>query len=442
MLRFPKEFQWGAATASYQVEGAVSEDGRGESIWDRFSRTPGKVQNGDTGDTACDHYHRFPEDVKLMADIGIKAYRFSIAWPRIFPDGSGRANPEGLDFYSRLLDELQAHGIQPVPTLYHWDLPQVLEDKGGWPHRDTAYYFRDYAAHVFEAFRDRVSMWITHNEPWCASMLGYGFGVHAPGKQDFPAAMAAAHHLLLSHGLAVQAFRGLESTGQIGITLNLTPQYPASDDADDRAAARRADGFSNRWFLDPVFRGAYPQDMLGVLAEVQAAPPIEDDDLRVISAPLDFLGVNYYSRAIVGHGDQPPLHMEMKPPVYPVTKMDWEVYPDGLYRLLMRLHEDYGPIPLYVTENGACYEDTMVSGRVHDQARTQYLQSHFAAALRAIEQGVPLQGYYVWSLLDNFEWAHGYERRFGIVHVDFADQKRTLKDSALWYKKFLGQQLG
>ncbi len=375
-----------------------------------------------------------------MADLGIKAYRFSLAWPRIVPDGKGKPNPKGLDFYLRLLDELQTKGIEPVPTLYHWDLPQSLEDNGGWVNRDTAKYFQDYAAYVFDELKDRVAMWITHNEPWCAAFLGYGFGVHAPGKQDFQQAIAAAHHLLVSHGLAVKAFEDLGSPGRIGITLNLTPQYPASDSSEDRAAVKRGDGFTNRWFLDPVFKGTYPDDIYELWEAAGVAPPVQEDDMAIISRPTDFLGVNYYTRAIVGHGKLPLLEMDTKPPVYPVTKMDWEIYPDGLYRLLMRLHEDYGPIPLYVTENGACFDDTMVQGRVPDQGRTQYLQSHFDAALRAIEQGVPLKGYYVWSLLDNFEWAFGYDRRFGIIHVDFATQKRTWKDSARWYQSFLAGQ--
>lgn len=432
-MKFPRDFRWGVATASYQIEGAAQEDGRGESIWDRFSRTPGKVLHGHTGDVACDHYHRYKEDVALMAELGVDSYRFSIAWPRIYPAGKGELNPKGLDFYKRLVDELLQRGIEPMATLYHWDLPQVLEDKGGWLNRDTAYYFRDYAVTMFEELGDTVKLWITLNEPWCSAYLGYGNGVHAPGKSDLNWYLQAAHILLLAHGLALQAYRELNLPGEIGITLNLSPQYPASPSREDGEACRRADGFLNRWFLDPLFAGFYPQDMPEFLTAV--APHIQPGDFDLISAPQDFLGINYYSRGIIKAAGKDGY--EALPPAGPVTHMGWEVYPEGLYDLLLRVHRDYGPIPLYITENGAAYPDQLVEGRVADPERTAYLREHFAQAARALEAGVPLKGYYVWSFLDNFEWAFGYERRFGIVYVDFQTQARIIKDSGRWYQSFL-----
>lgn len=432
-VNFPKDFKWGTATASYQIEGAAHEDGRGESIWDRFSRTPGKVLNGHTGDVACNHYHLYKEDVAIMKELGVDSYRFSIAWPRIYPNGTGQINRKGLDFYKRLVEELLEKGIEPAATLYHWDLPQALEDKGGWLKRDTARYFQDYAAAMFKELGDTVKQWITLNEPWCSAFLGYGNGVHAPGKSDFNSHLHAAHHLLLAHGLALQAYRELNLKSEVGITLNLAPQYPASDSAQDQAAARKADGFQNRWYLDPLFRGFYPQDMPEFLAAV--APVIQPGDFDLISGTVDFLGINYYSRSVVRADGQGGY--EALPPQGPVTHMGWEVYPQGLYDLLVRVHEDYGPIPLYITENGAAYPDPVEQGRVHDPERTAYLQQHFAQAAKLIEAGVPLKGFYVWSLLDNFEWAFGYERRFGIVYVDFETQERIIKDSGRWYQSFL-----
>jgi len=432
-MKFPQDFKWGVATASYQIEGAAHEDGRGESIWDRFSRTPGKVLNGHTGDTACNHYHLYKEDVALMKELGVDSYRFSIAWPRIYPTGKGQVNHRGLDFYKRLVEELLSSGIEPAATLYHWDLPQALEDQGGWLNRDTARHFQDYAATVFGELGDAVRLWITLNEPWCSAYLGYGSGVHAPGKSDLNWYLRAAHHLLLAHGLALQAFRGMNLPGEIGITLNLSPQYPAADSPGDREAARKADGFQNRWYLDPLLKGFYPQDMPEFLTGV--APAIQLGDFDLISAPLDFLGINYYSRGIVqadGQGGYCAL-----PPRGPVTHMGWEVYPRGLYDLLLRVHQDYGPLPLYITENGAAYPDRVEQGRVHDPERIAYLEQHVAQAAEAIAAGVPLKGYFLWSLLDNFEWSFGYERRFGIVYVDFATQKRIIKDSGLWYQSFL-----
>lgn len=433
---FPKGFVWGAATASYQIEGAVSEDGRGESIWDRFSHTPGKVTNGDTGDVADDHYHRWPEDIRLMQALCLNAYRFSIAWPRIIPDGIGAVNEAGLDFYERLVDALLAAGIEPYVTLYHWDLPQALQDKGGWPNRDSAAWFVDYAAVVSGRLGDRVRHWITHNEPWVTTFLGYASGDMAPGIRDLKAALQAAHHLLLSHGQAVPILRGNgNGETQVGITLNLTWADAASERPGDVQAAHRLDGYMNRYFLDPLFRGAYPADMLAYYGE--RAPQIEPGDLLQISAPIDFLGVNYYTRSVVAdepNGDILGVRL-IRPPYSEHTEMGWEVYPEGFYKLLRRLHGEYAPHAIHITENGAAFVDRVENGQVHDPRRVAYLREHFIAAQRAIQDGVPLRGYFVWSLLDNFEWAHGYTKRFGIVYVDYATQTRIPKDSAEFYKR-------
>ena len=440
-LRFPDGFAWGTATASYQIEGAHDADGKGESIWDRFSHTPGKVANGDTGDVACDHYHRYREDVGLMSELGLKAYRFSISWPRVYPTGRGQLNNAGLAFYDRLVDSLLAAGLQPFVTLYHWDLPQALQDEGGWPSRRTAYDFRDYAAVVGKRLGDRVKHWITLNEPWVIAYLGYLFGVHAPGIQDLRQAVQASHNLLLSHGLAVRALRDVAGAGaQVGITLNLSPTHAASDGDEDRAAASRHDGFLNRWFLDPVFLGRYPDDMLALCGD--SAPQTEPGDLQAIQEDVNFLGVNYYSRSVIraapGVG---LLEAEAAPPRGPgheYTDMDWEVYPEGLYELLTRLKADYPVKTLYVTENGAAYRDVVGSdGQVDDPERLSYLRRHLAQAHRAIQDGVPLAGYFAWSLMDNFEWAFGYTKRFGIVYVDYPTQRRTVKSSGKWYRQVI-----
>jgi beta-glucosidase len=436
---FPADFMWGAATAAYQIEGAVDEDGRGESIWDRFCATPGKVRNGESGAVACDFYHRFPDDIRLMNDLGLGGFRLSIAWPRILPEGRGRVNQAGLDFYDRLIDELLAHGVQPFPTLYHWDLPQPLEDEGGWTVRSTAEAFVEYAEVVASRLGDRVSHWTTHNEPWVAAWLGYGSGEHAPGRSSRDGALAAAHHLLLSHGWAAAAIRRTAPAANVGITLNLNPTYPASDSEEDRRAAAHADGFLNRWFLDPVFRAAYPADILEHLAPARA--PVEDGDLEAIAAPLDFLGVNYYSRQVLranGDGGRP---ISVRDPAASYTAMDWEIYPDGLYDLLVRLRDDYDPPPIYITENGAAFGDHPThDGEVNDPERRAYIEAHVAEIGRAIEAGVPMAGYFVWSLLDNFEWAHGYSKRFGIVYVDYPTLERVPKASYRWYRDFIAEQ--
>jgi beta-glucosidase len=430
---FPAEFVWGAATASYQIEGAANEDGRGESIWDRFSATPGKVRAGDTGLIACDFYHRYPDDIALMRDLGLDAFRFSIAWPRILPEGRGRVNQAGLDFYERLLDELLANDIEPFVTLYHWDLPQALEDRGGWASRDTVDAFTEYVQVVVERLGDRVGRWITHNEPQVASWAGYGSGNHAPGRRSKSDATAAAHHLLLSHGHAVEIVRAAAPNATVGITLNLYSVQAEGDDESAADVARRIDGGDNRWFLDPIFRGEYPADVLELLGD--AAPPVEDGDLAVISRPLDFLGVNNYSRLVIGREGKP---LRSSSSVY--TDMDWEVYPDGLYEVLMRLHDEYAVPRIYITENGAAFGDIRGhDGEVRDPERQGYLEGYIRAVGRAVQAGVPVSGYFVWSFLDNFEWAHGYSKRFGIVYVDYPTLERVPKGSFHWYRDLIRQ---
>ncbi len=433
-LTFPEGFLWGAATAAYQIEGAANEDGRGPSIWDTWSHTPGKVVNNDTGDVACDHYHRYREDVALMSQLGLKAYRFSIAWPRILPEGTGQVNQAGLDFYDRLVDALLAQGIKPFATLYHWDLPQSLQDAGGWTDPCIVEAFVNYADVVSRRLGDRVHHWMTHNEPWVVSFAGYGEGFHAPGVRSRSAFLQAAHYVLLSHGRAVPVLRSNGSAEtQVGIVTNLEWVDAASDRPEDQAAARQYEGFFNRWFLDPLFRGEYPADMCELYREF--LPEFDADEVREIAVPLDFLGVNYYSRAVIGAGDgQGVLQVRREKPAGEYTEMGWEVYPQGLYNLLVWVHETYAPPAIYVTENGAAFADEVSSnGKVHDPRRTAYLKAHFAQAHRAIQAGVPLRGYFVWSLMDNFEWGLGYTRRFGVIYVDYPTQRRIVKDSGEWY---------
>jgi beta-glucosidase len=434
LLTFPSGFAWGAATAAYQVEGAWNEGGKGESIWDRFCHTPGHIAGGDTGDVACDHYHRYLADVQLMQALGLNAYRFSISWPRVLPNGRGPANPAGLDFYERLVDALLAAGIQPFITLYHWDLPQALQDLGGWGNRDMAFWFRDYADLLSRRLGDRARHWITHNEPWVAAFVGHCFGEHAPGVRDLGLALRASHHLLLSHGLALEPLRrngGLAT--KAGIALNLYPGHPASDRAADEAATARCDGWFNRWFLDPLFRGSYPEDMLDLYGE--HAPEPAARDLKLIAQPLDFLGVNYYLRHVCRAGGADDfLNVGFAHPAGEYTTMGWEVYPPGLYEILERLHREYGVQSLYVTENGAAFADEPdVDGQISDVRREAYLREHLLQAHRAIAAGIPLHGYFAWSLLDNFEWSFGYTQRFGLVRVDFGTQARTIKQSGRWY---------
>jgi len=438
---FDPGFLWGAATSSYQIEGAVTEDGRGPSIWDTFATTPGAVRGRDTGAIAADHYHRFPGDIALMAQLGLRAYRFSLAWPRIQPTGSGPANQRGLDFYRRLTDTLLDHGIQPWPTLYHWDLPQPLENAGGWPVRDTAERFAEYAALAHEALGDRIARWTTLNEPWCSAFLGYGTGRHAPGRREPAAAVRAAHHLLLGHGLASEAIR---DSARVGITLNLTHVTPLSAEPADLDAARRIDGMQNRLFLDPLLRGSYPVDVLADLHEVTAFGHVHDGDLKRIGALPDHLGINYYAPMLVAGGTTPAQSAYVGSPLVritdggrPRTAMGWEIDERGLLELLLRLKAAYPAVPLYITENGAAFDDVMERDGVHDTDRIAYLDGHLRSCARAIGHGVPLRGYFVWSLLDNFEWSFGYGPRFGIVHVDYATQRRTPKDSAHWYAEVI-----
>jgi beta-glucosidase len=440
---FPRAMRLGAATASFQIEGAVGADGRGESIWDRFCATPGAVANGDTGEPACDHYRRWEADLDLMAELGLETYRFSIAWPRVQPSGRGPANAAGLDFYRRLAEGLLERGIEPIATLYHWDLPQALQDRGGWGERDTAYRFAEYAALVATQLGDSVSQWITHNEPWVVAFLGHAYGTKAPGIRHWPTALRASHHLLLSHGLALRTLRAqLGQLAQVGIALNQFPIHPAGPGDADRDAARRMDGHLNRWFLDPLLRGSYPADMLALYEALYGpAESVRDGDLAVIHAPIDFLGVNYYNpqRITAAPGDL-PLQSRQVPAPPPTTAMGWEVDPNGLHDVLMRLRRDYGPLPVYITENGASFDDPpATNGHVEDPQRTAYLQGHLAALARAVADGADVRRYCVWSLLDNFEWEEGYDKRFGIVHVDFQTQARVPKRSALWYRDFIAR---
>ncbi|PRH80319.1 beta-glucosidase [Streptomyces solincola] len=448
-LTFPTGFRWGTATAAYQIEGAAAEDGRTPSIWDVFSRTPGKVRNGDTGDIAADHYHRMREDVALMRDLGVSDYRFSVSWSRVQPTGRGPAVQKGLDFYRRLTDELREAGIRPVATLYHWDLPQELEAAGGWPHRETAERFADYAGLVAGALGDRVATWTTLNEPWCAAYLGYASGVHAPGRTEPAAALRAAHHFNLGHGLAVRALRAaLPGPAEVSLTLNLHAVRPLSGSEADRDAARRIDALGNRVFLDPVFHGRLPEDLVADTAALTDWSFVRDGDLAVASEPIDSLGINYYSPTVVGAGvSESPSpwpgaedRVRFEPAPGPRTAMDWPVDPDGLYELLVRLRDELPHVPLVITENGAAYDDYAdPSGAVHDPERVAYLHAHLAAVHRALADGVDVRGYFLWSLLDNFEWAYGYGKRFGIVHVDFATQRRTPKDSARWYARVVAR---
>ena len=437
---FPEGFVLGTATAAYQIEGGVHDGGRGESIWDRFCHTPGKTYQGQTGDVACDHYHRWREDVGLMADLKLRAYRFSIAWPRIMPQGTGAVNPAGLDFYDRLVDELLAHNIQPFVTLYHWDLPQALQDAGGWPERSLVDHFADYTAVVVHRLGDRVQHWMTLNEPWVFSFVGYSEGHHAPGLTDLSAALQAAHHSLLAHGKAADAIRAHSRTEpQVGIALNLNHIEPVSDRQADLDAARRHNGYLNRWFLDPLFRGRYPEDMLEFWGD--RAPEMEPDDLIGLPQRLDFLGINNYFRSIIGAGPNPPLNIKTHRPAGRYTEMDWEVYPDGLYQLLTRVHRDYSPRCIYITENGASYPDTLAPGGVvDDPLRVEYLHDHLFAVQRALEEGVPLRGYFVWTLMDNFEWAHGFSKHFGLVYLDYPTQARFVKSSGHWYRQMIEAQ--
>ena len=439
-MHFPSDFVWGAATAAYQIEGGTTADGRGPSIWDTFTHTPGKVLNGDTGDTAADHYHRWREDIALMQALNLAAYRFSIAWPRILPTGRGKVNQAGLDWYSRLIDGLLAANLTPYITLYHWDLPQALQDEDGWLRRGIADDFAAYTDIVSRAYGDRVKHWITLNEPAVVAWLGYMFGEHAPGlKSDVPTnALLASHHLNLAHANAVPIIRQNVPGAKVGITLNLTPADPATAKSADMEAATRYDGF-NRWYLDPVFRGHYPADMAELYAPYM--PEVRPGDLERTRAPLDFLGINNYTRMVVADDPGNPLGIKFVHPDGEYTTMDWEVAPNSLFQLLMRIHREYAPREILITENGSSWEDVVTeTGEVHDERRVAYLNAYLEACSHAIADGVPLTGYFAWSLLDNFEWAFGYSKRFGFIHVDYATQKRTIKDSGKTYAAHIAAQ--
>ena len=434
LTQFPEKFVWGVATSAFQIEGASQQDGKGPSIWDRFCREQGAIADQSNGDIACDHYHRLAQDLDLIADLGVDAYRFSVSWPRVRPTGSGEWNTKGLDFYERLVDGLIKRGIKPYLTLNHWDLPQGLQEKGGWAQRDTVHRFVEYALGMDERLGDRVATITTHNEPWVMATLGHETGIFAPGVKDRAIAMQASHHLLLSHGMALQALRANGCKSRLGIVLNLSPVYPATDEPADIAKARLEDGRLLRWYMDPLLHAHYPEDVVEFLGA--DAPRIDDGDLKIIATRMDFLGVNYYSRSVVsgsGEWDKQSSGREC-------TDMGWEIYPEGLTDLLIRLNRDYDVPPLYVTENGGAFKDSLVDGRIKDTNRTEFIARHIEAVALAMQQGVRMEGYMVWSLLDNFEWASGYEKRFGIVHVDYASQRRTLKDSAVWYRDFVSRQ--
>lgn len=432
-LTFPHDFLWGVATAAFQIEGACDEDGKSPSIWDEFSRVPGKIRSGESAEVACDHYHRWRQDIALMRSLGLKAYRFSISWPRVLPEGSGEVNEKGIDFYSRLVDELGEAGIEPVVTLYHWDLPLVLDRRlGGWPNRELARYFADFGDLMYRRLGDRVRRWITINEPWVVCQGGYLLGDLAPGHKDLQESLQAGHTLLLAHGMAVERLRAVLPEAQVGIALNLWPVHAATDAERDRSAAARMSSYVNEWFLDPIYRGDYPGLMREAFGDLLS--PFTAEEREIVQSPLDFVGVNNYSRAIVRHEEEQFLGARQVGAPGPVTDMHWEIYPDALREILSWVHTRYAPPSVMITENGAAFKDEPDdAGRVNDSARVAYLQAYLSKAHQAFEEGVPLTGYFLWSLLDNFEWSYGFSKRFGIIYVDHETQQRTVKRSAEWY---------
>ncbi|MFM7948835.1 MAG: GH1 family beta-glucosidase [Actinomycetales bacterium] len=431
-----KDFIYGVATSSYQIEGAAFEDGRGLSIWDTFSRAPGKVANGDTGDVACDHYHRYKEDLDLMKWLGVSAYRFSVAWPRVIPNGVVEVNQLGIDFYDRLIDGALERGIEPWLTIYHWDLPQALQDRGGWANREITEWFTEYTGLLADRFGDRVKRWMTLNEPLCSAWIGHLYGEMAPGIRNLKTALDASHHLLLSHGRAVDVIRSSVKDAKVGIVINVTPAVPATESDEDKRAADLADGFDNQWFLNPVFGKSYPEDVLQALGE---SPAIEAGDMKEIAKDLDFLGVNFYFRQTVKHDPTgKPLPMKnVRRENVKRTFMDWEVHAPALAEYLIRIHQLYAPKEMYVTENGSAWDDRLVNGKIEDDERISYFKEHLAAIESAREAGAPIHGYFAWSLLDNFEWAYGYEKRFGLIYVDYKTQERIPKKSAHYYRQLL-----
>lgn len=436
MNKFPKDFLWGAATAAYQIEGASDADGKGESIWDRFCMRPGNIADGTDGDMGCDHYHRYEEDIRLMKSLKIQAYRLSISWPRIFPSGYGEVNQAGVDFYKRVLECLKKEGIQASVTIYHWDLPQKLQDMGGWSNPLVIDYYVDYAEFLFRTFGDDVEMWTTFNEPYCIAMLGHWEGRQAPGIRDYKTALLVSHHLLLAHGRAVKRFRSLGMKRKIGIVLNMSGHYPADEKQEQKDAAERLHQANNAWFAEPIFKGTYPQEILDWYRRKGLMPEISKEEMEEIKQPMDFLGINHYFCVKDSYREGAfPLEAESRPWGTDFTEMGWGIYPQGFYDLLIRLNQDYGNIPIYITENGAAFRDMVTEGgRVPDGNRIEYLRRYLREVLHAIEDSVPVKGYFVWSFMDNFEWGLGFSRRFGLVHVDYETKKRTVKDSGYWYR--------
>ncbi|WP_217588260.1 GH1 family beta-glucosidase [Lentibacillus saliphilus] len=439
IIQLPQDLKFGVATAAYQIEGAANEDGRGQSIWDTFSKTPGKVDNGDNGDIACDSYHRYEEDVQLIKELGTDMYRFSVSWPRIFPNGTGEVNQKGLDYYHKLVDALIQNDIEPMCTLYHWDLPQALQDKGGWANRDTIEAFVQYAELMFQEFGGKIKKWITINEPWCVSFLSNYIGEHAPGHTDLQLAVDVSHHLLVAHGKAVKAFRrlGIEN-GEIGIAPNSTWKEPFSTEQEDKDACQREIGFIIDWFFEPLFKGQYPDYLVEWYKQKGATVHIAEGDMKLIQEPIDFVGINYYDGSVARYKKNSGLFdCEMIDMGYNRTDIGWPIYPEGFYKMLTYVHNKYGDTPIYITENGACYNDDVHNNEVNDIGRINYLKTHIAALQRAMDSGVPVKGYICWSLLDNFEWAKGYTMRFGLVHINYRTLERTPKDSYYWYQKII-----
>jgi beta-glucosidase len=442
MSRFSKEFIFGSATSAYQIEGAFQEDGRGLSIWDTFSRIPGKVVNMDNGDMACDHYHLYEQDIEVLKTLGVDSYRFSIAWPRIYPE-QGKYNPAGMEFYKKLINLLNKNGIKPAVTLYHWDLPLWAHEQGGWTNRDSVKWFIEFAEKCFEELDDKVYMWITHNEPWCTGFLGYHQGIHAPGHTNMEEALKAVHHILLSHGEAVNLLKKkMGSDTPIGITLNLSPMYSNGTSVNDSLAVNNADGYSNRWFLDPVLKGYYPVDMLNLFSKyVHSFDFIHQGDLEVISTACDFFGINYYSRGLVEYNGASDFLFENSYSDYSKTAMGWDISPNEFKELIHRLRKEFTTLPIYITENGAAFNDVVSDDKkVHDGERKDYVERHLKAIAELNEEGMDIAGYYLWSLLDNFEWAFGYEKRFGITYVDFQTQERIIKDSGIRYAEIIRER--
>lgn len=441
IIQLPEDLKLGVATASYQIEGAADEDGRGLSIWDTFSKTPGNVVSGDNGDIACDSYHRYKEDVQLIKELGADVYRFSVSWPRIFPNGTGEVNQKGLDYYHRLVDELLAQGIEPMCTLYHWDLPQALQDKGGWANRETLDAFTDYAELMFKQFNGKIKKWLTINEPWCVSFLSNYLGVHAPGNTDLQLAVDISHHLLVAHGMAVKRFREMGVAGEIGYAPNTTWKEPFSTRQADIDACRRGVGYLIDWFFQPVFQGSYPDYLVEWFRKKGATLHIADGDMALIQEKVDFIGINYYEGSVARYkANCGLLDCEDMDMGYNRTDIDWPIYPEGLYKVLTYIREKFGDIPIYITENGACYNHGVEDGIVNDIERIDYLKIHLAALERSIASGVPIKGYLCWSLLDNFEWAEGYSMRFGLVHINYRTLERTKKESYYWYQKVIANR--